>query len=289
VKPPPFAYFAPDSAEEALSLLAEHGEDGKVLAGGQSLVPLLALRLARPSALIDLGAIPGLDHIGRQDGYVAIGAMTTERTAERSQVIMSDVPLLAEALPLIGHVAIRNRGTIGGSAAHADPAAEIPAVAVALDAAFVTQSARGGYRTIPAAEFFQGFLTTALEPDELLTELRFPTMEEGTGVAFEEAARRHGDFAMVGAAAAVRLADGDFANARLVLIGVSDAPLRCREAEQALVGAACRDEVIEEVATLATRSLEPPSDIHGTSAYRRHVAKVLLQRAINRASSATGC
>ncbi|MBO0727983.1 MAG: FAD binding domain-containing protein, partial [Acidimicrobiaceae bacterium] len=172
MKPPPFEYFAPRSKDEALSLLAEH-EEAKVLAGGQSLVPLLALRLARPSALIDLGTVPGLEYIRRNDGHVAIGAMTRERVAERSDVVASDVPLLADALPLVGHVAIRNRGTVGGSAAHADPSAEIPAVALALDAEFVAASA-GSERTIPAAEFFQGFFTTSLEPEEVLTEIRFP-------------------------------------------------------------------------------------------------------------------
>ncbi len=284
MKPPPFEYFAPRSRDEALSLLAEH-EDAKVLAGGQSLVPLLALRLARPSALIDLGAVPGLDHIRRENGHVAVGAMTRERVAERSRVIISDVPLLADALPMVGHVAIRNRGTIGGSAAHADPSAEIPAVALALDAELVAVSARGGERTISADEFFQSFLTTALQPDELLVEIRFPLMGEGTGVAFEETARRHGDFAMVGAAAAVRVVDGTFTDVRLSLIGVSDTPVRCREAEQALAGTPFAPAAVEDAAELASRTLTPPSDLHATSAYRKHLARVLLRRAITRASS----
>jgi len=283
VKPPPFEYFAPRSTEEALSLLAEHDE-AKVLAGGQSLVPLLALRLARPTALIDLGTVPGLDYIRRDDGHVAVGAMTRERAAERSDVIASGVPLLADALPLVGHVAIRNRGTVGGSAAHADPSAEIPAVVVALDAELVVASARGE-RTIPAADFYQGFLTTALEPDEVLTEIRFPVPASGTGVAFEEAARRHGDFAMVGAAASVRVEDGKYADARLVVMGVSDTPVRCREAEQALVGASAGSGAADEVAAVAAQQLSPPSDLHGTSAYRKHLARVLLRRAITRASA----
>jgi carbon-monoxide dehydrogenase medium subunit len=288
LKPPPFEYFAPQTLEEALSLLAEHGEDAKVLAGGQSLVPLLALRLARPSALIDLGRVPGMDQIRRDDGHVVVGAMARERAAERSGVVASGIPLLAEALPLIGHVAIRNRGTIGGSAAHADPAAEIPAVAVALEAEIVAASAAKGERTIPATDFFQGFFTTALEPDEVLTEVRFPVMPAGTGVAFEEAARRHGDFAMVGAAVVVRLEGAKLSDVRLALTGVSDTPLRCRAAEQTLIGSDCTPEAVDQAIAEATASLTPPSDLHGTSNYRRHLAGVLLRRAIARAASKSG-
>jgi carbon-monoxide dehydrogenase medium subunit len=288
LKPPPFTYCAPGSLEEALSLLSEHGDEAKPLAGGQSLVPLLALRLARPSVLIDLGGVSGLDYIRVENGQASVGAMTRERTAERSATIQTEVPLLAESLPFIGHAAIRNRGTIGGSAAHADPAAEIPAVALALDAEFVARSAGGGERRIPAAEFFQGFFTTALEPDELLVELRFPTAGTGGAVAFEEAARRHGDFAMVAAAASVRVQDGRIDDVRLALAGVSDTPVRCREAEQAVLGAAPGDEVIAEAAALAAGPLTPPSDLHGTSAYRQHLAGVLVRRTLTRSLEGLG-
>jgi aerobic carbon-monoxide dehydrogenase medium subunit len=287
LKPPPFTYLAPDSLEEALSQLAEHGDEAKPLAGGQSLVPLLALRLARPTVLIDLGGLSELAYIRADNGHVAVGAMTRERAAERSEIIRSGVPLLAEALPLIGHIAIRNRGTIGGSAAHADPAAEIPTLAMALQAELVAASASRGRRTIPATEFFQGFLTTALEPDELLVEVRFPVAAPGTVVAFEEAARRHGDFAMVGVASAVLVRDGSVADARLALAGVSDAPLRCHEAEQVLAGSAPSMAVIEEAASVATSPLTPASDLHGSSAYRKHLARVLIRRALLRSFGLT--
>lgn len=288
LKPPPFTYSAPQSLQEALSLLGEHGDEAKALAGGQSLVPLLALRLARPAALVDLGGLSELDFIRPENGEVAVGAMTRERTAERSGTIRAEVPLLAESLPFIGHAAIRNRGTIGGSAAHADPAAEIPAVALAVDAEFVAVSARRGSRRIPAAEFYQGFFTTALEPDELLIEVRFPSAGPDTVVAFQEAARRHGDFAMVAAAAAVRVQAGRIEDVALALAGVSDTPVRCPEAEQAIRGAAPGPEVIEEAAALAAAPLTPPSDLHGTSVYRKHLAGVLVRRALASSLEAQG-
>ncbi len=267
-----------------MALLAEHGDDAKLLAGGQSLVPLLALRLASPSVLIDLGSVPGLDYIRGDDGHLAIGAMTRERTVERSDLVKSSVPLLSEAMPLIGHLAIRNRGTLGGSTAHADPSAEIPAVAVALDAQVTATSSKRGERTIPASQFFQGFFTTALEPDEALTQVRFPVAGPGTGVAFEEATRRHGDFAMVAAAAAVRIDDGRIGDARIVTIGVSDVPVRCREAEQALIGVEPLASAFEEPSSLAASACDPPSDLHGTSAYRKHLIRVLVRRALEKST-----
>jgi aerobic carbon-monoxide dehydrogenase medium subunit len=284
LKSPQFVYVAPTSVDEALTQLAEHGDDAKLLAGGQSLVPLLALRLASPSALIDLGGVPELDYIRRENGHVAIGAMTRERAVERSDVVRELVPLLSVAMPLIGHLAIRNRGTVGGSAAHADPSAEVPAVAIALDADVVVASSARGERTVTSDDFFQGFFSTSLEPDEALIELRFPVAQPGTGVAFEEATRRHGDFAMVGAAAAVRTEGARITEARIVVIGVSDTPLRRREAEQALAGAEPTNAAFEEAGALAADSLSPPSDLHGTSAYRRHLVGVLVRRALERAA-----
>jgi len=284
LKSPRFTYVAPTSVEEALTALAEHGDDAKLLAGGQSLVPLLALRLASPSALIDLSGVPGLDYIRREDGHIAIGAMTRERAVERSDVVRELVPLLSVAMPLIGHLAIRNRGTVGGSAAHADPSAEIPAVAIALDAEVVVSSSARGERTITSDDFFQGFFTTSLEPDEALLELRFPVVRPGTGVAFEEATRRHGDFAMVGAAAAVRTENAHIVEARIVVIGVSDTPARRHEAELALAGAGLTGGSFEEAAALAADSLTPPSDLHGTSAYRKHLVRVLVRRALESAA-----
>jgi CO/xanthine dehydrogenase FAD-binding subunit len=284
LKPSPFAYFGPTSVDEVLTLLGEHGDDAKLLAGGQSLVPLLALRLASPEVLIDLSGVPGLDYIRSEDGYIAIGAMTRERTVERSDLIRSSLPLLFEAMPLIGHLAIRNRGTVGGSTAHADPSAEIPAVAIALDARIVVTSSARGARTIPASEFFQGFFSTALEPDEALIEIQFPVTEPGTGVAFEEATRRHGDFAMVGAAAALRADSGRVVDVRIVTIGVSDTPIRSREAEQGLIGAELTTAAFEQAGSLVASAADPPSDLHGTTSYRRHLIRVLVRRALEQSA-----
>jgi aerobic carbon-monoxide dehydrogenase medium subunit len=271
--------------EEALTSLAEAGEDAKILAGGQSLMPLLSLRLARPSVLVDLGRVPGLDGVIERNGTVSIGAMARERAVERSAVVAEKVPLLAAALPLIGHPAIRNRGTVGGSVAHADPSAEIPAVALALEAEMVINSAARGERRVPAADFFQGFFTTALEPDEVLVAVCFPVAAPGTGVAFVEAARRHGDFAMVGAAAVVNAGEGRITSARITLIGVADTPLRRPEAEQALLGAEIDSAPFEQAAAMAGEGLTPASDIHGTSTYRTHLARVLTRRALEQAVS----
>jgi carbon-monoxide dehydrogenase medium subunit len=271
--------------EETLTSLADAGEDAKILAGGQSLMPLLSLRLARPSVLVDLGRVEGLDRVSEQNGTVTIGTMARERAIERSSVVAEKIPLLAAALPLIGHPAIRNRGTVGGSIAHADPSAEIPAVAVALDAELVIASAARGERRVSAAEFFQGFFTTALEADEVLVAVCFPVAAPGTGVAFVEAARRHGDFAMVGAAAVVNVEGGRIADARIALIGVADTPLRRPEAEQALIGAEIGSAPLADAAAAAGEGLTPASDLHGTSAYRTHLARVLTRRALEKAVS----
>ncbi len=280
MKPPPFGYSAPTSLDEALALLQEHGEDARPLAGGQSLVPLLSLRLARPSHLVDLAGISELATIVVEDGHLVIGAMTRERQAERHDDVHRLAPLLALALPLIGHPAIRSRGTIGGSLAHADPAAELPAVARLLDAELVAQSLGQGIRIIDAADFFAGFFTTALRPDEILTAVRIRPPEPGTGSAIEEVARRHGDFAMVGAAAMIRLTDGKIAEARVVLTGVSDVPVRATEAETILGGAEPTREAFAAAAEDAAEALSPPADLHGSSAYRRHLAVVLMKRTL---------
>src|ERR1700758_3027745 len=196
MKLPPVEYEAPTTVAEAIDLLAEYFDEASVLAGGQSLIPLLALRLARPAVLIDINGLRELSGVSAADGRVIIGAVTREYVAEESETVAAAVPLLAAALPLIGHEAIRSRGTIGGSLAHADPAAELPAVALALGAEFTVRS-RSGERVIPAAEWFEGYLATARRSDEILVEVRFPTAGPGTGVAFQEVARRHGDFAIV--------------------------------------------------------------------------------------------
>ena len=225
MKLPPFAYETPATVADAIGLLAEHEDEASVLAGGQSLIPLLALRLARPELLIDINGIEELSGITAADGQVRIGATTREYMAEESPVVADALPLLTAALPMIGHEAIRSRGTIGGSLAHADPAAELPAVARALDAQFVVQGP-AGERVIPAQEWFEGYLMTARHPDELLTEVRFPAAAPGTGVSFDEVARRHGDFAIVGLATSLVLSAGVISDARLAFTGVSDVPLR---------------------------------------------------------------
>jgi CO/xanthine dehydrogenase FAD-binding subunit len=288
LKPSPFEYFAPDTLEEVLALLGEHGEDARPLAGGQSLVPMMAFRLARPSVVIDLNRLSGLSAVRADNGRVRVGAMLREKAAERSDVIAGSVPLLARALPLIGHEAIRSRGTVGGSISHSDPAGEIPAVAVATGAEMTAVSAARGERTLAAEDFFVTHFTTALEPDELLTEVTFPTATGGTGVAFEEMARRHGDFAIVGVGTTIHLTDGVIDGARVVLTGMADTPLRVTPAETVLVGAAPGKDCFEQAAREAVSDLDPPSDLHGTSAYRRHVAQVLIQRSLQHAVEEIG-
>lgn len=286
MKPPPFDYSAPETLDEALGLLRDLGEDARPLAGGQSLIPLLSLRLARPSHLIDLArtAAPEMHSIRGGDGHIAIGAMVRERAAESDEGVRKRVPLLAEALPLIGHPAIRSRGTIGGSLAHADPAAELPAVAVVLRAQIVVESADRGRRTIDAGEFFTGFFSTAMEPDEILVEVRFTDPGAGTGTAIEEVARRHGDFAMVGAATAVGVEQGRIADVRCVLTGVSDTPVLLADAGKLLEGVEPGEAAFREAAAELSRPLTPPSDVHGSSAYRRHVAGVLIYRTLHTAT-----
>ncbi len=287
MKLPPVDYEAPGTVSEALELLAEHLDEASVLAGGQSLIPLLALRLARPALLIDINGIAELSGVSAADGRVAIGAMTREYVAEESATIAGSVPLLAAALPLIGHEAIRSRGTIGGSLAHADPAAELPAVALALDAEFVVRS-KSGERVIPAAEWFEGYLTTSRRPDELLVELRFPTAGPGTGISFQEVTRRHGDFAIVGLAVSLTLSDGAISDARLAFAGISDVPVRAAEAENLLVGETASAELFDEAARQATGDIDPPADLHGTSAYRTKVAATLVRRGLQAAVDNAG-
>jgi len=282
LKPPPFEYVAPTSLDEALQALADAGDEAKVLAGGQSLIPLMSLRLAQPAVLIDLNRVPGLDAIERTNGTLRIGALTRHRTVERDATVQEAVPLLAEAMPLIGHPAIRTRGTIGGSAAHADPAAEIPAVALALEATFTARSAARGERTIAAADFFDGYFTTTLEPDEILTAVDLPARTAGSGAALVEVARRHGDFAMVGVAATLTLdpASGTIADARLALINVAEKPLRATEAEQPLRGQPPTDETFAAAAAQAAAALDPSGDLHASPAYRRKVAGTCIRRAL---------
>ena len=283
MKPPRFEYAAPSSLDEALALRAEHGSDSVVLAGGQSLVPLLNLRMAFPEIVIDLGRVAELSGIRQLNGGVAVGAMTRQRELERSELVAERCPLATKAIAHVAHVTIRNRGTVGGSVAHADPAAELPAVALAVDAELVARSTRGE-RTIPAGEFFHGVFSTALEPDELLVELRFPGAPS-TGTAFVELARRHGDFAIVGVGASVtRDGDGTIADARLVFTGVGATPVRASEAEAMLRGQRPEPAVLADAARHAAEGLDPGSDAHASGAYRRRVAATLAARALQEAA-----
>jgi carbon-monoxide dehydrogenase medium subunit len=284
MKLPSVEYEAPTTVAEAAGLLAEYQDEASMLAGGQSLIPLLALRLARPAVLIDINGVAELSGISRVNGSLAIGAMTREYMAEESAAVAEAAPLLAAALPLIGHEAIRNRGTIGGSLAHADPAAELPAVALALGAEFVVRSA-SETRVIAAADWFQGYLATARRPDEILTEVRFPKAAPGTGAAFEEVARRHGDFAIVGLAAQLTLAeDGVISDARLAFSGVADVPVRATDAEDLLKGQRPSNELFAEAARLATDGIDPPADLHGSGEYRKKVAATLVRRGLKAAA-----
>ena len=283
MKLPHVDYEAPKTVSEAVELLAEHQDEASVLAGGQSLIPLLALRLARPEVLIDINGVDELSGVSVADGWVAIGAMTRDYVAEKSETVAETVPLLAAALPLIGHEAIRSRGTVGGSLAHADPAAELPAVARALDAEFVVRG-QSGERVVPAAEWFEGFLTTSRRPDELLVEVRFPAAGRGVGISFQEVARRHGDFAIVGLAASLTLSEGAISDARLAFAGISDVPVRAVDAEDLLVGEEPSAELFDEAARRATEDIDPPADLNGSSDYRRKVAAALVRRGLRAAS-----
>jgi len=283
MKLPPVEYEAPTTVAEAIDLLAEYLDEASVLAGGQSLIPLLALRLARPAVLIDINGLAELSEVSETGGWVAIGAVTRDYVAEKSETVAGTVPLLAAALPLIGHEAIRSRGTIGGSLAHADPAAELPAVARALDAEFVVRG-QSGERVIPAAQWFEGYLTTSRRPDELLVEVRFPAAGRDTGVSFQEVARRHGDFAIVGLATSLTLSGGVINDARLAFAGLSDVPVRAAAAEDLLAGERPSAELFDEAARRATEDIDPPADLHGSSDYRKTVAAALVRRGLRAAA-----
>ncbi len=289
MKPAPFEYYAPGERAEALALLAEHGGEAKILAGGQSLVPSMNFRLAQPSILVDLNGVADLFGIrAGADGGVVIGAMTRQRTVERSPLIAARAPLVAETMPYIAHPQIRNRGTFGGSLAHADPAAELPALAVALDAQLRAQRADGD-RLIPAAEFFQALFTTALEPEEMLVEVVFPPLPACTGTAFEEVARRHGDYALAGAAAVVTLDEsGAVAASRLVFLSIGDVPVEATSVVAGLQGRAPTAAAIAEAAHAVDGDIDPNGDIHATAAYRRHLAQVLARRTLTLAADRAG-
>ncbi|MFQ5633529.1 MAG: FAD binding domain-containing protein [bacterium] len=285
MKPPAFKYFAPKSLDDALEQLAEYGDEAKVLAGGQSFVPIMNFRLAQPAVLIDLNGIPELFYIrsDKKNG-LRIGAMTRQREVERSELIKKQAPLIHETMPFISHPQIRNRGTVGGSIAHADPAAELPAVMLALDASYRVKN-KNGERVVSAREFHQGLFTTALEPDEILTQISIPPLPPRTGCAFQEVARRHGDFALVGVAAIVSLDKKNICQkAELVFLSVGDGPVEAQEAAKILSGQTLSEGVILAAAeTAASKDIFPVSDIHASESFRRHLAKVLAERALTAA------
>lgn len=277
MKPAQFAYYRAESAEHALALLEEYGDEAKVIAGGQSLVPMMAMRLARPSHLIDVSRIKALSGLSIDDDGLTIRASVRQRTAELSAEVSTECPVLAHALGHVAHVAIRTRGTVCGSIAHADPAAEIPLVARLLDA-HMTIVSRDGARDVAAADFFKGYLTTAVEPDELLLAVRFPARNPRAGHAFHEVARRRsGDFAIVALGAVVTLDEtATVAQCQLAAAGVAGVPVRLSAAEGVLVGEHLDGAVLTEVADAAVTEIDPGSDLHGTAAYRQHLVRALL-------------
>jgi carbon-monoxide dehydrogenase medium subunit len=289
MKSAPFDYHRPDSAAGAAQMLAEFGEEAKILAGGQSLVPMLALRLAFFDHLIDISRLDELNGIERQNGAVRIGATTTDAAVGADEQVAEAVPLLTRVTPYIGHFQIRSRGTLGGSIAHADPAGEYPAVALALDAVIEALSPRGP-RQIPAAEFFTGLWETALEPDEVLAGVRFPVWTGRCGFAVQEFARRHGDFAIAGAVMAVGLDDDDrVSRCAIGLLGLGSTPRRAPQAEAAVIGQAATGVDADEIGNLAMAGLEDiPADLQGSASYRRRVGSALVARAWDEAINEAG-
>jgi carbon-monoxide dehydrogenase medium subunit len=281
MKPAPFEYHRPDTLEEVIALLADVGDDAKVLAGGQSLVPMLNMRLARFDALIDLGRVTELAPIELDGDGVTIGSMVKQCEIEERNDVGAAIPLLAHATPLIGHFQIRNKGTLGGSIAHADPAAEYPAVALALDAE-MRVAGPDGSRTISASDFFTGTWATSMEPGEVLVSVRFPKWE-AAGFAVEEVGRRHGDFAIAGACVGVRVAGGVVDKATIALFGVGTTPLRAGQAEAAMMGAAPADIDIEAVSQAAIADIDPSGDLHASAPLRRRIAAAVVGRGLHRA------
>ncbi|HYM90673.1 MAG TPA: xanthine dehydrogenase family protein subunit M [bacterium] len=287
MKPAQFDYLCPRTVDEAVDLLARHGDDAKVLAGGQSLVPLMNMRLARPAVIIDINRIAALEYLREEHGVLRLGALTRQRAAERSPLVADRCPLLRDALRLVGHVQIRNRGTIGGSIAHADPAAELTAILVALDGEITVRSARGT-RVIPAADLFVTYLTTSLDPRELLVEVRIPALPRGAGWSWMEIARRHGDFALAGVGVVLTVRRGAIAEARIALTGVGPTPVRAARAERLLVGRGPSEALWGEAAEAVRAAVTPEEDIHASAEYRKHVSGVLAQRALREAAARAG-
>jgi CO/xanthine dehydrogenase FAD-binding subunit len=287
VKPAPFEYVVASSAAEASRLLRDLGEDAKILAGGQSLIPMLNFRLVQPQYIIDINPVSELDYIRVTDSALVVGARTRTASIEGSTEVRRSVPLLTEAVSFIGHPSIRHRGTLGGSIAHADSSSELPTVAVALDAEIVVRNV-DRERTFRGVDFFKGTFTTARDDDELVIEVRFPRWPEDSGFAFMEFSRRHGDFAVAGVAAMLTLAGGRITRAALALCGVGTTPVRAVEAERLLLGEVPSVAVARAAGQAATAGLHPSSDIHGSGTFRRQVAMAYVERAILRAAERAG-
>ena len=283
MKPAPFDYHAPASVADVVALLGEHGDEAKVLAGGQSLVPMLALRLTRFEHLVDITRVEELHGIARSNGSLRIAAATPQAVAEHDPAVAEAVPLLGRAIPHIGHFQIRNRGTIGGSLAHADPASELPAVALALDATFEV-TGPGGSREIGASEFFIGTWSTALADDEVLVATRFPVWDGRVGFGFGEIARRSGDFALAGVVAGVELSDDDrITRAAVGLFGVSSTPVRASSTEAAITGQPAAADTVKGAALAGASELDTVQDVHATASYRKRVAAHLMETALDAA------
>jgi carbon-monoxide dehydrogenase medium subunit len=284
MKPAPFKYIAATSLEHALALKAEHGDDANFLAGGQSLIPAMNFRLARPAVLIDINGIGDLAGLRPQEGTVRIGALTRYRALQRDDTFGKLFPLIGEALPHIAHPQIRNRGTVGGNLSHADPASELPAIALALEARFRVRSAKQE-RLIAAADFFTGALTTDLQPDEMLVEIELPAPKPRSGSCFMEIARRRGDFAIAGVAAMVAMDTQDkCAEIRLTLCGVGETPVDASAAADGLIGQAPSEQAIRDAAASLQGMIEPAGNVQATTEYQRHVAGVLTERALRTAA-----
>jgi len=282
VKPPPFDYARPASVEEALALLAEHGDEAKVLAGGQSLVPLLNMRFARPGILVDVNRVPGLDEIAEEDGRVRVGALVRQAAFGSSDAVLRRLPLAAECVPHIGHFVTRNRGTVGGSIAHADARAELPVVLAALGGSAVAASRRGT-RTIAAEELFVTHFTSALAPDELLVETLWPAAAPGAGFAFEEFALRTGDYALGMAACGLRVQAGRVTEARVAVGAAVDRPTLLPQVAAIVTGNAVEPQAAREAGEAASRAVAPADGVHASAAYQRHLAAVLVERVLLRA------
>lgn len=287
MKPPAFEYVAAESVEEATARLAEYGDDARPIAGGQSLVPMMNFRLVSPAVLVDIRRIAPPDAIGEADGHVRIGALTRHRALETSPLIRDRFPVLAAAMTHVAHLAIRNRGTIGGSLCHADPAAELPAMAVLLDAR-IHVARRNGERIVEAGAFFEGALWTALDDGEIVTRIDFPLLPPGTGWGFREFARRHGDFALAGAAATVTGSAGRAAEVRIALFGVGETPVRAAAAEALLTGTGFEPDAVAAAIDALRNAVDPDDDLHASADYRRHLAGILAGRALGDAWARAG-